>query len=643
MNKKIIAFVLAGIFATSMVVPAANAATLEEQIASLSAMIVALQAEIAGQTAGATAVCFDADLQKGMTSDSVKDLQIKLSVTPTSGYFGPITLAAVKTFQTSNGIINTGYVGPLTRGALNALYCTPTPVVPVVTYPAGCTATSAYSSTTGLSCAAVVTLPTGCTATSAYSSTTGLSCAGTTTTTVGPAYGTLDVTEYPVSAPAFLYGGTTSDVLAAQFKATGSDIDVKKVAIRIQAASLPWKDLASISLWDGSTKLAETAVTQANLIETAFGSDYTLNIAGLNWIIPSGISKVTTIKVTTVTVPTDTISYTFTLSASGIVYSDTAGVTYTSVTDQTVQAIIVTESTAFSASITPSLATDNPLEGNVIAKTDSTVIVDLYKFNIKAENVNVTFMSATSTVTSTSTPAISIELWDGSTLVASQAAPTTATGTIAWSNITLPVSAGTTKTLIVKATIKSYPGAVPIDTAAIQITGVTLTGLDANSNIKYVALTTSGNSQHVKLAAPIFALASAKLTVSGTTSNPKITGDAKIVFSVTAGGNSDIYLETGTALSTSTPPLNLASSTFASGFTCTSGAVADGTTGWRITSGSTATCELNSTIELKSAYTGAYYQVQANQVKWGIAAATYGNTQAYGWDNFKTGQEYLAY
>jgi len=448
----------------------------------------------------------------------------------------------------------------------------------------------------------------------------------------------LSVTKYPVSKPAYLYGGTTSDVLAAQFKAIGSDITVKKVAVKIEAASLPWKDLSSIALWDGSTKLAETAVNQANLIETTFGSNYTLNIAGLNWIIPSGASKVMTIKVTTVSVPTDAKGYTFTLLASGVVYSDTAEVTYTSVTEAGVYDTITTASTAQGASITPTLAIDNPLEGNVIAKTDSTAVVDLYKFNVKVETVNATFYSATSTATLVNTPAISIELWDGPTLLASQAASTT----ITWSNFTLPVAAGTTKTLTVKATIKSYPGG-DTSTDAVTITGVTLTGLDANSNIKYVALATSGNSQHIKLAAPIFALVKADLAASGTTTKPHSTGIAKIVFSVTAGGNSDIYLGITNALSTTTPEVAVASGTVAYGFTCTSGATADGATGWRISSGGTATCELNTTIELTSTSTGTYYQVQANQVKWGVAAATYDKTQNYGWDNFKTGQAYLAY
>ena len=545
-NKRIIAFVLGVIFTASMAVPVgavtdADFQALVDQFAQLTALYNTLLAQTSGGTT-ATAVCFDTDLQYGMTSDSVKDLQIKLGVTPTSGYFGPITKAAVKTFQTSNGIINTGYVGPLTRTALNALYCTAAPVVPSTTYPEGCTSAVGFSPITGLSCAgAVVSYPEGCTSAVGFSPITGLSCAGTTTTTVAPSYGTLSVTKYPVSKPAYLYGGTTSDVLAAQFKAIGSDVTIKKVAIKIEAASLPWKDLSSIALWDGSTKLAETAVNQANLIETTFGSNYTLNIAGLNWIIPSGASKVMTIKVTTVSVPTDAKNYTFTLLASGVVYSDTAGVTYTSVTEAGVSDSIYTSSTAQGASITPTLAIDNPLEGNVIAKIDSTAVVDLYKFNVKVETVNVTFMSATSTATLVGTPAISIELWDGPTLLASQAASTT----ITWSNFTLPVAAGATKTLTVKATIKSYPGG---DTGSdgITITGVTLTGLDTNSNIKYVALTTSGNKQNVKLVGPTFAYVSSSQMVRGSATDKSDIGDTGIIFSVTANGG-DIYLPSKSA------------------------------------------------------------------------------------------------
>ena len=62
---------------------------------------------------------FNEDLWQGLTSTDVKQLQIRLGVSPQSGYFGPITKAAVIAYQKANGIIQTGYVGPLTRAMLN--------------------------------------------------------------------------------------------------------------------------------------------------------------------------------------------------------------------------------------------------------------------------------------------------------------------------------------------------------------------------------------------------------------------------------------------------------------------------------------------------------------------------------------------
>jgi peptidoglycan hydrolase-like protein with peptidoglycan-binding domain len=44
-----------------------------------------------------------------------------------TGYFGPITLHAVKSFQASQGIWTTGFVGPLTRAAISRLSCAGNP------------------------------------------------------------------------------------------------------------------------------------------------------------------------------------------------------------------------------------------------------------------------------------------------------------------------------------------------------------------------------------------------------------------------------------------------------------------------------------------------------------------------------------
>jgi hypothetical protein len=67
---------------------------------------------------------FSHDLWLGLTSSDVTELQNFLKAegyftATATGYFGPITFAAVQRFQTANGITATGYVGPLTRAALN--------------------------------------------------------------------------------------------------------------------------------------------------------------------------------------------------------------------------------------------------------------------------------------------------------------------------------------------------------------------------------------------------------------------------------------------------------------------------------------------------------------------------------------------
>lgn len=67
---------------------------------------------------------FNIDLWYGQTSSEVTELQKYLIgenylVFDATGYFGSLTLDAVKRFQASKSISTTGYVGTLTRGALN--------------------------------------------------------------------------------------------------------------------------------------------------------------------------------------------------------------------------------------------------------------------------------------------------------------------------------------------------------------------------------------------------------------------------------------------------------------------------------------------------------------------------------------------
>ena len=82
-------------------------------------------APVVGQVLGAQAFRFTEDLSEGMRGDNVTELQNRLTSEgvysgPVTGYFGPLTLAGVKSYQEKYNIPTTGFVGPMTRTKLNA-------------------------------------------------------------------------------------------------------------------------------------------------------------------------------------------------------------------------------------------------------------------------------------------------------------------------------------------------------------------------------------------------------------------------------------------------------------------------------------------------------------------------------------------
>jgi len=105
--------------------------SLLRQIDELKRQVVMLQTQLAMQKtyqSGLSCSIFSQDLYYGMTSsDEVKCLQqflanLENDIYPeklVTGYFGPLTQAAVQRYQKFKGIITTGYFGPLTRSVAN--------------------------------------------------------------------------------------------------------------------------------------------------------------------------------------------------------------------------------------------------------------------------------------------------------------------------------------------------------------------------------------------------------------------------------------------------------------------------------------------------------------------------------------------
>ena len=104
---------------------------LQQQIEGLKRQLAQLQMQIAfqktNQTNQSCSLVFSQDLYYGLSSPEVKCLQQFLtnlgsSIYPEkliTGYYGPLTQAAVQRYQALKGIITTGYFGPLTRAAVN--------------------------------------------------------------------------------------------------------------------------------------------------------------------------------------------------------------------------------------------------------------------------------------------------------------------------------------------------------------------------------------------------------------------------------------------------------------------------------------------------------------------------------------------
>lgn len=104
--------------------------SLLKQIDELRKQVAILQTQLAMQKtyqSDLSCLMFSRDLYYGMTSSEVKCLQQYLAnlendIYPeklVTGYFGPLTQAAVQRYQAFKGIITTGYFGPLTRAAAN--------------------------------------------------------------------------------------------------------------------------------------------------------------------------------------------------------------------------------------------------------------------------------------------------------------------------------------------------------------------------------------------------------------------------------------------------------------------------------------------------------------------------------------------
>lgn len=260
--------------------------------------------------AGAQGYTFSSNLTVGSTGPAVTALQTALmsagynipsiaSGAASKGYFGSQTQAAVKLYQAARGIPNTGFVGPLTRGALNG-------GTAVVTGPMTCPL--------GYTC----TLNGGGNIAPGQVTTTGMA-------------GTLAVSLWSTPSGVNVYKGQSYDIAGYKLQAAASDMRVTSFSVDFDTRL--WLYANSITLKDetGAVVGSVSNLGSSNFSELTVGSDYRVSVP-VNFVVKAASSKYITVSVGFNAI-SDRSTGTLTVTSAQVRAVDGTGVTDTETVD----------------------------------------------------------------------------------------------------------------------------------------------------------------------------------------------------------------------------------------------------------------------------------------------------------------------
>ncbi|MEK7588657.1 MAG: peptidoglycan-binding domain-containing protein, partial [Patescibacteria group bacterium] len=285
-------------------------------------------------------------LKMGSNNAQVKELQQGLNgsgfVVSTSGagsvgsetnYFGSKTKSAVQAWQASKGLTADGIFGAMSRAAWTGGSS--------MTYPAGCTSTTGFSTTTGMPCnsGSTMTYPAGCTSAVGFSMTTGLPCSSMTSQT-GPVTAML-ASNNPASGT-LVAGQATADLAHFTFNGTGTVTGVTLQRLGVSADTTP----SNVYLFDGSMRLSDAASVSSN--------------GSVTFTAPAGLFTVAGSK--TIAVKADIASGTSgqTVGMMLATFTTSAGVVTANLSGNIHSIASATLATVAAGTVTPSGATLNP-------------------------------------------------------------------------------------------------------------------------------------------------------------------------------------------------------------------------------------------------------------------------------------------
>lgn len=613
------------------------------------ALALSVVAPVAASAQSSASYTFNTNLTIGSRGSDVVALQSFLEekgllVIPmgvAKGYFGALTRSSVAAFQTQKGITPTaGYFGPITRAATMTdgganIGATATP---------GCNVGASYNSITGQPCLTTPVTP-GCFAGALYNSMTGQPCTGGNTNTPpmtnSGVEGSLDIRL--ASTPADnsnVRTQTDVPVYGLEFRARIADVAVQTLDLQVSttvsgssSTENPATLINTIKVWDGSTVLATVPVSL-----TSFTKDqnqvYYARISGLNFVVPKD-----TTKTLTVTVSTNSIDTSRVLTIDGYNTSSVRAVSGNGVNSfYSIDGSGYTRTHTFLKPGASTLTLSNPAstlrsQNYRVNGNDVVSEVTLGQFNLKSETGESRLLTVNSTTTASGTLPTTLYLYNGSTLLKSVTVPST--GVVAFSNLdstsgSLVPQNDTPTTFTIKA---DFPASTANGTFASTTIGtVTYQKPNGSTDDAGGSAVTNAN-QYVYTKAAVIKLAG---TPTITVSNQTVAGVGTTTMTATfpltiqaLGGNvtKPAITDFTVVFSNGTP---FTATSTAAGSAVSVVVIPDND----IADGSTANVTVAASINGTGATSNGLFNAALTSVKWNAGNGVV--TQTYGLEDFKT-------
>lgn len=610
--------------------------------------------------ASAQGYMFNSNLTVGSTGPDVVALQDRLIAAGNSipaiasgaaakGYFGSQTRAAVMAYQAARGIPSTGFVGPLTRGALNGS--------PVVTNPGTIVCPVGYNCVPVGGSPSIPSTP----STGGLSGTDGLIS---------------DVDELSQYANEEVGDGQNDvKVLGMDVEASSDgDIRIKSIKVSFDATGNTGSDniddyIESVSIWMGSTKVGSADASDFNEDSSDVWSK-TVTVSG-NAVVKADSTEKFYVAVDSVSNldSGDISGDSWTVNVESIRFEDGSGVTTSDTTtgdlpDLDVPISFVSFSTAADTELKFSTDSSNP-DGTIVVVDDNDTTEDVVLLIGKMElegtsdavldELPITFtVGGTATGLASTTATVTLKI-DGEEYTESiTSAFNTAASSVTFDNLDLDIEAGKTLTFTVLAEILSMDGALTAgDVLKATFTASNRDTIDIENEegdqLSSGERTGSATGEFMEFRTEGIGLtlvSTAKTPADNAVANNDL-GEFKIVFDVIAIGDT-VYVSsladaTLSGVTTGKASINVdrAGTATVGGVTASIENTEDSTLNsaglYEIPEGTTERFELTTTVQLPAAGSAGTYRAQLGGISWGTDAtdATPNNAYTSDLDSFR--------